>query len=526
VHKLLARKLNFILILFVTLLSSVVLNGCGGSSNSNDPVVIDPPIVTPDTPSTNLNQFSFLRSHNPSLSSDVYLDINDNVVTGTVPADADIENLVATFVHNGDEVVVSDVSDITNVVQSSNTTVNNFTHIVTYTIKTNTGDQESYQIDLTKFTGLPIVYLTTDNNADIVSKDDYTPGAVSLDGGRNNNNLSSTVMKIRGRGNSTWDHPKKPFQMKFDDKTEFLGMPADKKWLFLAEYSDKTLLRNTIAFEMGYISHLDWTPASAFAEVYINNEYNGTYNITQKVEESDNRVALGDTGYLLEIDQLERLDADDVYFYTNDFLINVKEPSLDLGSTEFNYISDLINTFESVLHSDQFANVISGYANYIDIDSFIDWYLISEITKNVDSKSFSSIYLNVIPGEKIKMGPLWDFDLSFGNVDYADSQYAQGFWIKDHPWYARLFQDANFVAKIKERFAYFRNNQSFILNKINQHAENLQLAAQENDNKWQTIGVYVWPNPVVFNTYDEEVTHLTNWYTTRMDWLETALNNL
>ncbi|MCW8834647.1 MAG: CotH kinase family protein, partial [Colwellia sp.] len=302
--------------------------------------------------------------------------------------------------------------------------------------------------------------------------------------------------------------------------------PADKKWLFLAEYSDKTLLRNTIAFEMGHISQLDWTPQSAFAEVYINDEYNGTYNITQKVEESNNRVALGDTGYLLEIDQFDRLDADDVYFNTGNFLINIKEPDLDLGSAEYHYVKDLLNEFETVLHSNQFTDPVAGYAKYIDIDSFIDWYLISEITKNVDSKFFSSIYLNVMPGEKIKMGPLWDFDLSFGNVDYADSQYAVGFWVKEHPWYARLFQDPAFVTKINERFDYFRNNQNYILDKIEQQAEALKWAQQENDNKWQTIGMYVWPNPVVFGSYDEEVAHLKDWYTRRMNWLETAFYNL
>ena len=100
--------------------------------------------------------------------------------------------------------------------------------------------------------------------------------------------------------------------MKLSEKSAFLGMPEDKKWLFLAEYSDKTMLRNTIAFELGYMSNLDWTPAGEFAEVFLNDEYNGTYNITQKVEESDNRVALGDTGYLLELDQLDRIDPDDV----------------------------------------------------------------------------------------------------------------------------------------------------------------------------------------------------------------------
>ena len=141
-------------------------------------------------------------------------------------------------------------------------------------------------------------------------------------------------MEIRGRGNSTWYlHPKKPYQMKLSDKAEVLGIPKDKKWIFLAEHSDKTLMRNKIAFEMGYLSKLDWTPKSEYAEVFVNNEYSGTYNISQKVEESSNRVNLGDTGYLLEIDQLDRLDPDDVYFRTNDFLINIKEPELEYNSS-------------------------------------------------------------------------------------------------------------------------------------------------------------------------------------------------
>ena len=317
--------------------------------------------------------------------------------------------------------------------------------------------------------------------------------------------------------------------MKLDDKAEFLGMPNDKKWLFLAEYADKTMLRNTIAFEMGYISNLDWTPEAKFAEVFINGDYNGTYNITQKVEESDNRVAIGDTGYLLELDQLERLDSDDVYFesaVTERFIINIKEPNLDAGSDEFTYIQNLITNFENNLFSENFTDEAAGYRQFIDIDSFIDWFLISEITKNVDSMFFSSIYLNVMPGEKIKMGPLWDFDLSFGNVDYADSRYPEGWWVKYNPWYERLFEDPAFVEAVRNRFEYFNNNRDYILNKIDTYAEKLKWAQEENDDKWQTIGVYVWPNPVIFDTYQEEVDHMKAWYETRMDWLESALDDL
>jgi hypothetical protein len=314
--------------------------------------------------------------------------------------------------------------------------------------------------------------------------------------------------------------------MKLSDKTEVLGMPKDKKWIFLAEHSDKTLMRNKIVFEMGYLSNLDWTPESVYAEVFINNLYAGTYNISQKVEESSKRVNLGDTGYLLEIDQLERMETEDVYFYTSEFLINIKEPELTYESSEFNYVKDLLNEFETVLKSNEFKDPTTGYAKYIDVDSFIDWYLISEITKNQDSRDFSSIFLNVIPGEKINMGPLWDFDLAFGNVNYSDATNPAGFWVKDHKWYARLFQDPAFVTKVKSRFAYFKNNQDFILNKMDFYANYLKYSQQENDTRWNVLGNYIWPNPVFFSTYQEEVNHLKNWYTQRMDWLQNAYNNL
>ena len=594
------------------------------------------------------------------------LDQNGKVFSGRTLHNGSVDQLVASFEYQGVSVLIGDIP------QESGTTVNDFTDIVTYTVTNSDGDVENFTVDLTRFTGLPIVYLKTDDSVAIDSKDDYVRGDTSVFGGRNFDDLEQVEMKIRGRGNSTWGlHPKKPFQMKLSDKTEFLGMPNDKKWLFLAEYSDKTMLRNKMSFEMGYLSNLDWTPQGRFAEVYINDEYNGTYNITQKVEESDNRVPLGDTGYLLELDQLSRLDPDDVYFesvITDKFLVNIKEPNLDLDSTEYVYIKTLINDFENAmlgsttmtsyfavsetnsdnvwdvnlsqtmtlvpnseyrvsfkakssidrtmiaglgLYHDPWTNVgepvslttawqtftltqtttdfgddqsrvlfdmggdqggevwiddvsvltadgvelvtngdfqsgesnweggaasgsnitsypsgAEGYAEYIDIDSFVDWYLISEITKNVDSKSFSSMFLNVMPGEKIKMGPLWDFDLSFGNVDYADSRYAEGWWVKYHPWYERLFEYPGFVDRVKERFAFFRANQGVILDKIDTYAEQLQWAQQENDSKWQTLGMYVWPNPVYFDTYQEEVDHMKAWYTNRMNWLDEAIDGL
>ena len=467
-----------------------------------------------------LSQFSFLQSDNPGLSSDINLSLENGVLSGRAAIGDSVDNLVASFQQAGESISIDGID------QSDGVTSNDFSNPLNYTIVGNDGLETTIAVDLAEFTGLPIVNINTLGGVGIDSKDDYVLGTVSVDGGRGFTDFPELAIEIRGRGNSTWGHPKKPYQMKFEGKEEFLDMPKDKKWIFLAEYSDKTLLRNRIAFEMGYISDLDWTPESTFAEVFINNQYNGTYNIVQKVEETNRRVALGDTGYLLEIDQIFRLDPDDVYFETGTFLLNIKEPSLVANDAQFVYIRDLINNFETALFGSNFMDPTIGYASFIDLPSFIDWYLISEITKNVDSVSFSSIYLNVMPNEKIKMGPLWDFDLSFGNVDYADSRYAEGFWIKNNPWYSRLFQDPAFVALVQDRFAYFRDNQATMLEKIDTYATQLKWAQQENNDKWQTIGSYVWPNPVVYDTYQEEVDHMKDWYVQRMNWLDEALGDL
>ena len=277
------------------LIMMVFTSGCGGGGSSlpsEPPAAQLAPIIS---------TFSFLVENNSDLEADVALTINSGSITGRIPINISVTDLIASFQHSGSSV------SITSIDQQSGSTANDFSTILTYTTSGSDGQTTDYQVDLTRFTDLPIVYLTTDFYAAIDSKDDYVQGESSIDGGRHFDDLAPVEMKIRGRGNSTWYlHPKKPFQMKLSDKAEFLGMPNDKKWLFLAEYSDKTMLRNKISFEMGYISNLDWTPQGRFAEVYINDEYNGTYNITQKVEESDNRVPLGDMGYLLELDQLER----------------------------------------------------------------------------------------------------------------------------------------------------------------------------------------------------------------------------
>ena len=383
-----------------------------------------------------------------------------------------------------------------------------------------------------QFTGLPIIYVNT-NGVAIDSKEDYVEGVASIIGGENYPDLVEAEMKIKGRGNSTWWQGgvwgKKPYQIKFDVKTEVLNIPKDKKWVLLAELSDKSLIRNKISREMGDISRFDYVPKAEYVELFINDQHAGTYLIGQKVEESKNRVNVGDKGYLIEIDQTNRIDEDDVYFTTDGWskfpsnLFNIKEPSLELNSNEYNLIKNHIIDFEKALFGDNFTDADLGYRAFIDLDSFIDWYLINEICKNQDAATYSSIYFNYIPGEKIKMGPLWDFDLAYGNVDYSNATYPEGFHIKSNPWYKRMFEDPYFNSLVKDRFLYYETNLDMLLNKIDLIEKYLEKSQQKNFEIWPILGQYVWPNPVYYDTHHEEVEHLKDWIEQRMTWLKTWL---
>ncbi|MDA8814953.1 CotH kinase family protein, partial [Luminiphilus sp.] len=152
--------------------------------------------------------------------------------------------------------------------------------------------------------------------------------------------------------------------------------------------------------------------------------------------------------------------------------------------------------------------------------------LINEIAKNVDAQWYSSIFLHWIPGEKIKMGPIWDFDLGFGNVDYADATFPEGWWVRWNDWISRMLEDPAFAERVKERYAYFDSQRPAIKQNIETWSQSLNLAQAENDSIWQTLGEYVWPNPVVYDTYQEEVDHLVDWLDTRMDWLGNAIAEL
>ena len=474
--------------------------------------------IGPEKSNPELKDFRFLsKTNNIVLVSDITCNvIGDSVIDCHIPHIVENKFLVPTFNSNYGELYLDGdrvVSGVTKI---------DCSRPVKLELRHNS-KSTLYTLRVKCFTGLPVVYINTENNTPITSKDDYLKGTIKIVEDvvtRGSGDVFESEMKIKGRGNSTWSLPKKPYKIKFDQKVSLLEEPADKEWVLLANYTDKTSLRNETAFDMGRNSNLDYTPRTHFVDVVLNGVYNGTYQLCEQLKIAKNRVNVGDDGYMLEIDA--KADPEDNTFRIPHIPqpINIKDPDVEVNGEAYTYVVKYLQTVDSVLFCNNFKDPVDGYAKYIDVATFVDWFLINEITKNADACFYTSCYMNLSRGGKLKMGPLWDFDIAFGNINY-NTQCANpvGYWIKNVVWFDRLFQDPAFVRAVKERFEHFYSQKDHFFNEINCNAEYLKYSVIENNNKWNTLYAYTWPNNTILGSYENEVQSMKLWLEKRFEWL-------
>ncbi|AZQ44222.1 CotH kinase family protein [Nonlabens ponticola] len=359
--------------------------------------------------------------------------------------------------------------------------------------------------------------------AEVVPKDDYVETVFTFKD--STNALFGNVIegKIRGRGNTTWQTAKKPYQIKLNESVSIAGIPAAKKWILLANYYDKTMLRNSLAFELSRLSQLEFTPDSKFYEVTLNGDSRGLYLLTEKVELQKNRIPKKNT-FLLEIEPKDRMDEEDVYVKTEHYQFKIKEPNLVSGEPEYQQIEDfLLKTEDAFLNAKQ--DNYTAYKDYVDMDSFVDWYIIQEISRNNDASFYSSVYWTWQPGEKLKIGPIWDYDIAFGNINYSNSYKIEGLLFEGNDWLKYIMDDPKFIARRKERYAYFYSKKDALIKFIDDTSNMLQENAQRNHKKYNLLGRKLWPNRVARMTYEEEVNDLKDWLTKRMDYLNNEFVN-
>lgn len=370
---------------------------------------------------------------------------------------------------------------------------------------------------------------------------------------------------IEIRGSSTQQFPKKQYGVETRDSAggdlsvSLLGLPAESDWVLSAPYNDKSLMRDplmhTIARSLGH-----YASRSRFCEVILNDTYSGVYILLERISRNKNRVNIakigaedttGDAltgGYILKIDKLEGSGIGGWYsgfppypsawqriYYQFDY-----PKTENLAAAQWGYITRCIRDFELAMLMPTYVDSLLGYPRLLDVSSFVDYIIITELCKNVDGYRLSAFLHKDRDsrGGKIAAGPVWDFNHALGNCDYYDASLIPGFQLdyltKDWSylssdiyqvpfWWAKLFAEPAFRRQVEQRWLTLRQNELSLARidaLIDSLASLIQEAQQRNFLRWDVLGKYVWPNYFIATTFEEEIAYVKRWVAERVDWLD------
>ena len=365
---------------------------------------------------------------------------------------------------------------------------------------------------------------------------------------------------IEIRGQSSQMFPKKNYSIELrttngaDTSASLLGMPAEEDWVLYAPYSDKTMLRNALTFHLG--SRMgEWQPRNRWCEVYLDGDYRGIYQLMETVKRDSNRVDIsklrpeeitGDDltgGYILKADKIDNYGSDEYfqikpsvhYENSDDYRFTYVYPKHDeIVAEQKAYIRKFLTELENSLNGSSFSDPAAGFRKYLDVSSFVDFQIIQELVNNVDGYRFSTFFHKDkdSDGGKLHAGPLWDFDLCYGNEDYTDFNLATDTWLYSKfqdqyggrmHWWARLMEDLGYRAVFISRWKELRK-QAFhtdsIMTFLDNTIEYLGTAVDRNFERWPVLGEYVWPNYYIGETYEDEVVYLKEWIEARVNWMD------
>ena len=379
------------------------------------------------------------------------------------------------------------------------------------------------------------------------------------------NYLTDTIFDYNGhigielRGSSSMQWPKKPYHFEThnssgeDLNVSLLGMPEENDWDLHNPFSDKTLIRNVLAYKIS--NDLGrYASRTRLCELWLNEEYRGVYVLTEQIKRDKNRVDIARLdssnvdgmdltgGYIIKIDKNEgeevggwRSKLRTYYQY------HYPKPSVILD-VQKDYIINFMDTFEKVMNSPGYADPDTGYTKYFDVDAFVDFCIVNEISKNVDGYRLSTFMYKDRDsnGGLLTLGPVWDFNLSFGNANYYDGESIENWNVEtliretkgDYSppfWMEIIWKDAEFRSKFAERWKKLRTSKlhtDTLLAYIDALADTLNEAQKRNFTLWPILGQYVWPNFFIGGTWEEEIEYLKEWIRGRAQWIDRHIDNL
>jgi hypothetical protein len=371
---------------------------------------------------------------------------------------------------------------------------------------------------------LPVLHIETDGNAPILDRENYVPGTVTLDPNGSAFAAYAGTMGIRGRGNSTWNYSKKPYRLKLDTKAPLMGLGAERDWALLANAVDESQLRTYAAMQASSMTSLAYTPSVRHIEVVLNGQYHGVYMLTEHQEVGEDRIditEMEDTdnagievtgGYRLEIDARLEENREPGWRTTQNVPVVVKDPD-PATPQQWAYITSHVQAFENALFAPNFADPVNGYRRYLDVDAFIDHYLVQELTKNQDAFWSSTFFTKERGEDRLRFGPVWDFDNSMGSLRGSADLGPEGFRARGAgPWSARIFQDPSFVAQVAQRWQELRPLFATIPDQLLAKGAELRPAIDNDLPVWHPADQGVRPT--------DTPQFLAEWLVDRMAWLD------
>ncbi|MDR2094238.1 MAG: CotH kinase family protein [Treponema sp.] len=468
-------------------------------------------------PSPKILSFS-ISAAETGLSADLTGAIDEDESTITLATQGWIENIAslkAAFESTG-TVTVNGTE------QESGVTGQDFRSDLVYRVTTEDNVTKDYRVvfESPQATGLPVMKIDTQGNQSITSKENYVKMNIRiLDPNNTANNVERDGYKdeIRGRGNSTWSYPKKPYRIRFKkgEGQPLFGLEKARNWVLLANYIDPTLIMNTVAFELGHRIGLPYTNHYIPVEVFLNGVYQGSYLLTEQMQVDKGRVDIDeDEGFFVELDSYYD---EEPKFRTNlyDLPVMIKSPEDLEDPAGYDFVKNAINALEAAMKADSFPD--SGYRDLIGMNTFVDFLLINEIVGNGELGHPKSTYMYKDKGTaKISMGPLWDFDWAFGYTGSGHAYFTSPnvrSW--KHAFFQRFFEDPVFTTEFKIHWTTNYAEIASMTDFIDEQAEILKKSQAENFKVW-------WKNDNI--NYNQEIEKMKTWWTERVAYLHAEIN--
>ncbi|MBF0300862.1 MAG: CotH kinase family protein [Oligoflexia bacterium] len=438
--------------------------------------------------------------------------------------------------------------------------------------------QELYNYNYTEEFTLPFIKIFTDRGELINKKNSILgilsmslPDPLPLEEPKNDpsEKVKEKNIKIQLHGQFSLAYKQKPYEVNFIDEQKetisipFFNLPAGEEWIFHAPYVDRSLMRNALAYRLGREigasnNYTSFAPRSFYTELSINDGYKGLYLVVERNEQGKNRVNIPKTelskpdqvSFLLEVsskkgDFRTKYGTDIKYRYpkTSEFEKWDKENPAASNLIK-NNIKAKIDAFEDALGGINFKDPKIGYSAFINVDSFVDYIIIQEVTKNVDGYRRST-WFHASDGDKITMGPIWDFDAAFGNLNFYTMSLKSG-WVvhKKHfidgyrPafWFQRLLKDPAFIERVVKRYRFLRMpgqalSSEHIQNTISEFVSIIGDAGLRQERRWKNT--YTNPIHSIFlharpwsRTFHGNVKQIKKWTSKRLNWIDNHIEKI